>query len=148
MRTHHISLLLLLISMSFSGKISAQSAEEKPVSAAVDKMRRAMIDADTVTLKALTSAVLSYGHSSGVVQSQAEFITAIGSGKSDFVSIDLTQQTIRMSGDVAIVRHVLSAVTNDSGVPGNVKLNILLIWQKQSKAWKLIARQAVKAPQG
>jgi ketosteroid isomerase-like protein len=38
----------------------------------------------------------------------------------------------------------LAAVTKDNGKPGSVKLDVLLVWQKEQKEWKLIARQAVK----
>jgi len=43
------------------------------------------------------------------------------------------------------VRHTLSGETLDSGKPGTVNLKVLQIWQKQGGAWKLLARQAVKA---
>jgi hypothetical protein len=98
-------------------------------------------------LEKLTLPELSYGHSSGVVQNQAEFIEALTSGKSDFVSIELTGQTISIVNNTAVVRHYLSAVTNDGGKPGQTKLSILLVWQKQRGDWRLLARQAVKVQQ-
>jgi ketosteroid isomerase-like protein len=124
----------------------AQSKDESAVAAAVESLKKAMIDADKAGLQKLTTDQLSYGHSSGKVEDKTTFIENIVSGKSDFVTIDLTNQTIAVSGDAAIVRHTLSATTNDSGNPGSVKLNILLIWQKQKGEWKLLARQAVKVP--
>ena len=103
-----------------------------------------MIEADRVTLEGLTSDSLSYGHSTSRIEDKKEFVDNIVSGKSDFVTIDLTEQTISISGNVAVVRHVLSATTNDSGNPGTTKLKVLLIWQKEKGKWKLLARQAVK----
>jgi ketosteroid isomerase-like protein len=122
----------------------AQSKGEAAVTAAVENLRKAMIDGDKAGLQNITADQLSYGHSSGKVEDKATFVDNIVTGKSDFVTIDLTNQTIAISGDAAIVRHTLSATTNDNGNPGNVKLNILLIWQKQKGQWKLLARQAVK----
>jgi ketosteroid isomerase-like protein len=122
----------------------AQSADRKAVWEAVENLRVAMIDADKTALYKLTSDSLSYGHSSGRIETKSEFIGNLLSGKSDFVTIDLTDQTISISGDAAIVRHVLSATTNDSGKPGTTKLKVLLIWQKEKGVWKLLARQAVK----
>ena len=123
-----------------------QSKHEKAVADAVAGLTKAMIDADKSMLEKYTSDKLSYGHSSGVVQNQAEFVDAIVSGRSDFVTIDLTEQTISVSGKTAVVRHKLSATTNDGGKPGAVKLSVLLIWQKKNGNWKLLARQAVKLP--
>jgi len=124
----------------------AQSKDESAVEKAVESLKKAMVEADEAGLQKLTADQLSYGHSSGKVENKATFIENIVSGKSDFLSMDLTDQTIAVSGDAAIVRHTLSANTNDSGIPGTVKLNILLIWQKQKGEWKLLARQAVKVP--
>lgn len=122
----------------------AQSADQKAVSDQVEKLRKAMIAADRAALEDLTSDSLSYGHSTGRIENKKEFIDNIISRKSVFVSIDLTEQTISVSGSVAVVRHVLSATTNDSGKPGTTKLKVLLIWQKEKGKWKLLARQAVK----
>ena len=124
----------------------AQSSEETKVAAAVEALRKAMVDPDKTTLEGLTSDKLTYGHSSGKIENQQEFINNLLSGKSDFVKIDLSEQTIKISDDVAIVRHRLDADTNDGGNPGRANIYILLVWQKQHKEWKLIARQAVKVP--
>jgi ketosteroid isomerase-like protein len=112
----------------------------------VETLRKAMVDPTKETLSKLTAEELSYGHSSGKIQDKAQFIEALTSNASDFVSIELTEQTIKLAGNVAIVRHTLSANTNDGGKPGTVKLHILTVWQKQRGQWKLLARQAVKLP--
>ncbi|HEY8690928.1 MAG TPA: nuclear transport factor 2 family protein [Chitinophagaceae bacterium] len=127
-----------------SNKTIAQSKNKNAVDDAVKGLTKAMIDADKTVLEKYTSDKLSYRHSSGMVQNQNEFVDAIVSGRSDFVTIDLTDQTISVTGKTAIVRHKLSATTNDGGKPGTVKLSILLVWQKLHGQWKLIARQAVK----
>ncbi|WP_207510634.1 nuclear transport factor 2 family protein [Longitalea luteola] len=136
----------LIVLTGIMNAAMAQSKQEAAVSAAVEKLRKAMIDGDKAGLQNLTADQLSYGHSSGRVEDKASFVENIVTGKSDFVTIDLTNQTVSVSGDAAIVRHVLAATTNDSGNPGSVKLNILLVWQKQKGQWKLLARQAVKVP--
>ena len=137
-------LICLVMMLAIINGTMAQSKEEAAVNAAVENLKKAMIDGDKGALEKITSDKLSYGHSSGRVEDRAIFVDNIVTGKSDFVTIDLTNQTVSVSGDVAIVRHTLSATTNDSGNPGNVKLNIMLIFQKQKGQWKLLARQAVK----
>jgi len=124
--------------------VSAQSKNERAVAAAVENLRKAMVDADSAMLWQLSSPQLSYGHSSGHIDDRLQFVQKIASGKSDFVSINLTEQTITVSGKTAIVRHKLDAVTNDNGKPGEVHLLVLLVWQKHGRNWVLLARQAVK----
>jgi hypothetical protein len=125
---------------------NAQSKHETAVANAVEKLRQAMIDGNKTELENIVLDKLSYGHSSGYVEDKTEFVEKIVSGKSDFVTIGLKDQTIRVSGKTAIVRHKLDAATLDNGKPGEVHLAILLIFQKENKRWKLLARQAVKAP--
>jgi hypothetical protein len=145
------SLKSLLLSVSLlaslaSPQLLAADKDTDTVSKKVDALRLAMIDADAKALKALSSPLLSYGHSGGHIENQAEFIEKIVSGKSDFVTMDLSEQTISISGDTALVRHILNADIKDGGVANTIKLGVLLVWQKQQGEWKLLARQAFKFP--
>jgi hypothetical protein len=140
-------MIFLLVLIPFLGFRSlAQDEGEKKVADAVESLRKAMVDPDKGVLDKLTAEDLSYGHSSGAVQTKQEFIEALTSGKSDFVSIELNGQTVKIVGNNAIVRHILSAVTNDGGKPGTTKLSVLMVWQQQKGEWKLLARQATKVP--
>jgi ketosteroid isomerase-like protein len=132
--------LLLLI----SSPIFAQSKDEKAVAEAVENLRKAMIDPDKAMLEEIAATDLSYGHSNGLLEDKAAFVDALVSNKSDFVSIELSEQTIKIVGNTALVRHKLAAQTNNGGKPGSTKLSILLVWQKQKGSWRLLARQAVK----
>ena len=121
------------------------AAKAPAVAAAAEKLRVAMIDPTPAALNALVADDLSYGHSGGKVDTKASFISDLLDGKSDFVSITITDQTIKVvDGNTAIVRHTLAADTLDSGKPGKVALKILGVWQKQGGDWKLLARQAVR----
>lgn len=123
---------------------SAQSKKEKAVAFAVEQLRLAMISGNQADLELIAADSLSYGHSGGHVEGKQEFVQKIVSGKSDFVTIALTEQTIYVTGNIAIVRHVFNATTNDNGKQGEVHLKVLLVWEKQKTGWKLLARQAVK----
>ncbi len=118
--------------------------DQQAVTQAVERLRKAMIDPDKATFEALASNELSYGHSGGKIEDKAAFMDSFLSGKSDFVSIDLTEQTVTVVGNTAIVRHLLTAESMDGGVAGHVKIGVLLVWVKEKGDWKLLARQAVK----
>ena len=123
---------------------TAQTKKQKAVAAALENLRKAMVDADSAMLDKLAASKLSYGHSGGHIDDKTTFVTKIVSGKSDFVTMELSEQTIVISKSIAMVRHKLNATTNDNGKPGEVHLLVLLVWQKQHGGWKLLARQAVK----
>ena len=141
MRLMLLSTLLLSI---IAAPVFAQSKDEQAVASAVEALRKALIDPDKATLDALVLDELTYGHSNGNLQDKAAFEEALLNKSSDFVTIDLTNQSIKVVGNTAWVRHTLSATNNDGGKPGTAHLSVLLIWLKQKGEWRLLARQAVK----
>lgn len=134
-RTILTTILILAAQLSFS-----QSADEKAVASAVTALTNGMLQGDQAVLNDLTAAELSYGHSSGVIEDKATFVDALVSRKSHFTEIDITDQSITIAGNTALVRHTLRGVVNGA----NVNLGILLVWQKQKGKWKLLARQAFR----
>lgn len=138
--------ILLLFLLGVAGSSFAQSKAEQQVADAVLVWRKAMLDADKATLEAILAPELSYGHSSGKIEDKAMLVKSISTGESDFITMELTEQSIKMAGKTAIVRHKLAGDINDGGRPGSVKLLILQIWQKQGPDWKLLARQAARQP--
>jgi hypothetical protein len=135
---------LLLILVVSTSVLNAQKKHERAVASAVEQLRLAMVDGNKSQLENLVSDKLSYGHSSGHIDNKQQFVEKLTTGKSDFVSIELPDQTISVSGKTAIVRHTLNAKTNDNKVPGEVHLKVLLVFQKDHGKWVLLARQAVK----
>lgn len=137
--------LLAVCTIVVPGLSVAQLSKVQEVEQAVQALTRAMIDADGPMLRKLTNNALSYGHSSGKIETQSEFVETLVTGMSVFEDIQLESQTVEVMDNTAVVRHMLSAKTNDKGKgPGTVKLGILLVWVKQEMQWTLLARQAVK----
>ncbi len=127
--------------------VSAQKSNDvKSVTDAAEKLRLAMISGEKSALETLIVPELTYGHSGGHIDDAKEFVEKLVSKKSDFLTIDISNQNIQIVGNTAIVRHHFYATTADLGkAQGDVTLDILLVWTKVKKDWKLLARQAVKA---
>lgn len=138
------TLSTLIISLIFTQVLIAQSKNEQAVADAVETLRTAMVDANEAALKEIALDELTYGHSSGLLEDKAQFVEALASGKSDFKNMGLTNQTITVVDNTALVRHELKADVVDSGNPASIHLGVLLVWQKQENEWKLLARQAYK----
>lgn len=140
--------LFCMALLLLSSTCLAQSTDIKAVTDAVENMRLAMLSGEKSSLEKVGLPSLSYGHSSGRVENNDEFVNAIVTGKSRFQTLNLSDQTVQVDGDVAIVRHILEAKTNDSGKPGDVKIGVMLVMKKDNAGeWKLLARQAYKLPQ-
>lgn len=113
---------------------------------AVEELRIAMIEANQPKLEYLTHTELSYGHANGTIENKEKFIDSIVSGRNDYQSIELSEQTVAEVGDIAIVRHRFRAEVIINGATANADIYVMQIWQQQEGAWKLLARQAFKIP--
>lgn len=136
-----VTAIIFIYSTTFS-----QSKKQLQVEKAVATLIQAMEDGNTAVLNNIASNKLSYGHSGGKIENKEEFVKPFATGASDFVKINISDQTIDIEKKTAIVRHTLEAETNDNNKPGHVKLKVLTVWQKIGGKWKLLARQAVKPP--
>ena len=141
-----IESILIAFSLLLTGfGLTAQQKESQAVAVAVSQLNQAMIDGNHIMLDQLTSDKLSYGHSSGLVENKDQFITSIVDGVFGFATIDLTEQTVSIGNNVAVVRHKFSATTDDKGKPpGSANIAVLQVWQKEKGKWLLLARQATK----
>ena len=136
-----------LMSLSFlfvSTFLMAQSKDEKSLSDAVDTLIQAMIRADKPVLESLAADDLNYGHSIGRVENKTQFIDAVVNGPFDYLSGNISDQTIKITKDVGVVRHVFTFKYKNNTEEGEMKLGVLLVWQKQNGKWKLLARQGYK----
>jgi len=123
----------------------AQTKESSAVSAAVEAFRKATIAGDRSTLDKLAAEELSYGHSSGRLESKAEFIESLASGKSGFSAIELSDQSVNIVDNIALVRHVFVGTRRNAPAGDDkMKLSILTVWLQRQEQWKLVARQAAK----
>jgi hypothetical protein len=137
-----ISIIIILLIVS---QLSiAQSKDEIAVSSAIQSLKKALLDPNRTSLEALTAEALTYGHSSGLVENRQQFIEALVSGDADYKSIELSNQNISFSKDIALVRHRMDTKISAKGAENILKLDVLLVWQKQRGKWILLARQAVR----
>lgn len=138
--------LFLFAALAFCINTQAQRSYEEQVQKTVAQFVKALEDSDLKTLNGVASAKLTYGHSSGKIETKEQFLQTFKTGASDFVKINIADQTIDITGTTAIVRHLFDADTNDNNKPGHVTLKVMTVWQKQGTKWVLLARQAVKPP--
>lgn len=142
-----IKKLIFALSFLMLISISAQRKDDtRMVTETAEKLRLAMISGEKSALESLILPELTYGHSGGHIDDAKEFVEKLVTKKSDFLTIEITNQRVQIIGNTAIVRHHFYATTADLGkAPGDVTLDILLVWAKVKNDWKLLARQAVKA---
>ena len=122
----------------------AESADEAAVGKAIDDLTKAMMAADKAKLEALTADQLSYGHSSGRVETKAEFVGVIAGKKTIYKSITLSNPSVAVVGNNAIARHIFAAEVEAGGQASSPKIGVMQVWVKDGGGWKLLARQAFR----
>lgn len=138
-------LSIFMITMITPVILSSQDKQISAVETSTRNFIQLLENPDEKNLIAILSPDLVYGHSSGKVDTRSSLIQSLLTGESDFVKIDITNQKISKIGKTGYaVTHQLVAVTNNSGKPGEVKLFILLVWEKMKGKWQLVARQATR----
>jgi ketosteroid isomerase-like protein len=138
------ALALGTASLLQSASSSAESADQAAIDKAVEALRKALLEKNKAGLEQLTADQLSYGHSSGKVQSKAEFVDGVMTSKAVTKSIAFPELTVAVVGDTAIARHLYESEMETDGKPNSVKIGALQVWQKQDGNWKLLARQGFK----
>lgn len=141
-----VKYLVLLIAISVPIVCLGQSDEEK-VALAIERFRVVMVNPDSQVLADLASDDLEYVHSSGTVRDKKGFIDEFMKRWTNFTSVTILDQTIKISGDNAIVRHRLVADADNPGYPAKVDIIILMVWRKEQGKWRMLARQAAKVPE-
>jgi ketosteroid isomerase-like protein len=147
MNINRRQLALPILAIGLLGAVPVfAGADEDAVTKNVEAFRAAQFGADAKTLAGLCAPELSYSHSDGRVEDKATFVTNATDGKSKFISLAYQDLSVRVVGDVAIVRfHWLgdSQAVAD-GKKSATNLHILMTWQKQGADWKLLTRSSTK----
>ena len=120
------------------------SNDEGQITAGVDSLYEAMVSKDKTSLENLTAKNLTYGHPSATLENKGQYVSAVMTGSFEFISITPVDQSIEISGDTAIVRHIFEAKGVNDGTPTDVRIGVMMTWQKQKGNWILLARQAYK----
>ena len=142
MMKKYFFLLVVLITIGFIAP--AQSKDEMELSALIDHLNVAIVKADKNSLEQIVSGHLSYGHSSGKVENKTQFIETVLNGPMKFSSIELTDKTISLAGKNAVARNTFTGKATANGEPKEIKIQVLMVWQKVKGHWKLLARQGFK----
>ena len=122
----------------------ALADDEQTPTEAVEAFRKAMIASDHAAFDALCAAQLSYGHSTGKIQTKEEFIADATSGKAKWKALQFVNVRNTVAGPNAISRFTLTGELESDGKVIPVGIGALMVWQKQGDAWKLLARQGFK----
>jgi ketosteroid isomerase-like protein len=116
----------------------------KEVMAASDAWKLAMMKKDPAGLQKLLHEDLIYSHSSGMVQTKADVIKATTTGKGVIEAMDFSETTVRVYGNMALIRANLDMRNATDGKATVSHTNCLHVWLKGPTGWQMVSRQATQ----
>lgn len=124
----------------------AQLKAEEKVKESIMAIHNAIfVQKDSAVLEGLITTELTYGHSGGKIENRLEMISAVAKSKSVYTNVSAKIISVSVQNKTAVSRYLLIGTeTKPDGKVTELKLNILQVWVKVNKVWKMMARQAVK----
>lgn len=124
---------------SSSGSIAALRAAEI-------KRFEANVNADAKVLGELLDDDLEYVHSDGVVDSKQAFIDSLTSGSRDYAAMSADIDSIRILGDVAIIRGNSKVTVIDAGTSRDLHIGYTDVWVWKQGRWQMTAWRSARLP--
>ena len=142
------NIFILLITLSFAFNIKAQDANDSKmqVMMKMQDLKNALLSKDSISLSGLLADDISYGHSSGLIQTKSQLIRDVMSGFQEYKSIEASDLNVRIYDNTGIATLKLKVNLSFGGNPMDLNLIATLTWVKINNEWKLVARQSVKLP--
>lgn len=146
MRKNIFILLLLLL---FAFNVNAQNGNDQQMQVMMKmlSLKNALLAKDSVSLSGLLADDVTYGHSTGIIQTKAQLIRAVMSGEQDYKSIEPSDMNVRIYDDAGVVTLKLKVNVIYGGKPLDLTMSATLTWIKINGDWRLVARQSVKLPE-
>jgi hypothetical protein len=111
------------------------------------ELYQAMLAFDYPALDRLLSDDVQYIHSTGVVETKAEYFGGLRAGLYEYGDIRITSGETRVFGTTAMTTGVMEMLVGAKGSEkGTIRLQHVLIWQLEAGTWRLLLRQATRLP--
>ena len=119
---------------------------EHEVLAADDRRFQAMVKQDWGALDAALADDLVYVHSTARVESKAEHVGNLKSGKPSYRGASPRERKVRVRGDVAIVNGVSDMHVENAGKEQRFTVRYLAVYARAAAAWRMTAWQSTRVP--
>ncbi len=127
------------------GSLTASAADgEAQVLAAEKGWAKAVMAMDFGELDAIYHPELVYAHSTGAIETKAEYLAKLKTGAQKYDLIEHEKTTIRVFDDAAVAHSIGVMKGATKGVPFDNRLMIMHTWVKDGDRWRLAAHQTTR----
>jgi ketosteroid isomerase-like protein len=109
----------------------------------LDRIRRdAMTKADVATLGELFADDMVWIHATARVDTKEGLLDAIGSGSTKYLSIEVSQESVRDFGDVVLIGGVAAMTAEIKGETRELRNRFTIVWARRGDAWQVVNWQS------
>ena len=138
--------LFAAATMASGASFAKDDAREAALRKAELARFEAQVNADAKVLGELLDDNLEYSHSNGVLDSKASLIESLTSGTRDYIATAADIQSVRIFGDVAIIRGTAKVTVNENGKPLELNLGYTDIWLWKNGKWQMTSWRSARMP--
>ena len=125
----------------------AAAVAAPPVLEHEDARFAAMVAADAAAMGTWFAEDLLYVHSTGLVEDRAQLIDSIASGRARYVAVTpADREVVRLAADAALVRGRGRFQVAANGVPLDLQIRYLAVYELQDGRWRLRSWQSLRVP--
>ena len=148
LRAVRVLTTLLAIAWSVLSAAPAWAADdtEQVVLAAHERRRTATLAGDAAAVGSMMTDDLTFTHANAVVETKAEFLDALKTGRYQYKSITDEERGVRVHGDAGIVSGTCRIVVTASGNDLDISVRFTELWVKEGGAWRMLLWHATNVP--
>lgn len=115
---------------------------ESDIMALEQRRRHAMTSADIETLSGLFAEDMLWIHATARPDTKGGLLDSIGSGKTKYLAIDCSDETVRLYGDTAIISGIADMKAEIAGESRVIQNRFTIIWVRTGSDWKVVNWQS------
>jgi len=145
-RTTPPAVLFAVTALMSVACLAKDNAREAALRTAEIARFEANVKADGQALERLLDAGLEYSHSNGKLDGKASFIAAIKDGSLDYLSMEPTIESLRLFGDVGMLRGQVRVGVTIDGKSNEFTIGYSDVWLWKDGRWQMTAWRSTRLP--
>ena len=133
-----LALVSLALPLALAGELEDQ------VLAAEKGWAKSVVALDFAELDRIYHPDLIYAHSTGIIETKAEYLAKLRTGKQKYDAITHHKTIVRVQGDGAVAHSIVTMTGTNPAGPFDNKLMAIHTWFKKDERWRLIAHQTTE----
>lgn len=104
----------------------------------------AVVALDFAALDKIYHDDLIYAHSTGIIETKAQYMAKLRSGTQKYTAIEHGETTVRRQGDAAVAHSIVIMKGTSASGPFDNRLMMIHTWFKNGATWRLVAHQTTQ----